>query len=1286
MNLIDQNSAIVSLNKALVPSPYLIESRSESDRLSFLTNFASLINFYDNKNKINGNWSPFLLKDPVFLMASISKTPFQKIHTMYVKSCIRVRRKYPPSDTKDTTFTTLEIINILFDQLIEVFHIIERWTYFLYKSDEVYVLKNYVITEIKKVYGELLWAILSLRAYLSQIHKQIDDVNWYSFESFDKKIWKETNDTRPFWDVLGLNPLLNENTVYDYYIAVKSAGDMLFSFFNSIIEYSNVEYKNVKKIKGKFPDTLLLRTFTNLLQIYENQLNTLSSKHLQFYYKDILKQNQEHAKADSVYICADLVEIDKEYDLPKNTLFIAGTYEDTSPILFGSEKQVSLNPATVQVIYTLYKIEDTLDKKFSDLYLAKQSEVDVVKKDEEGVIESWKTFGTSIPSPDQKVSIGFCFASPMLFLREGKRTITIVFTLKNEVKETKMFTDAAFYLSTQTDWLEILTKPNDPIIVGEETPSKEENLITIDGRKVTVLIELKEEDPSIEAFLENPDGIESVWPMFRISFPKLETGQKPPEIDSLDIDVDVKGVRNFQLYNDFGVLETKKPFQPLGLSPAKDQSFIIGSNEVFTKKVDTLDIQLNWDNLPPLPPDTPLDEFSTYYNAYNKFLYQCYSDIQKDCSQKPPDTSDVSDTSSFKVIGTFLEKMRSLVKNNPDDNSDDNSVPKIFNNTCFHIDFQLLQYGEWVPIIVNASSVDISKPQEQTLDSDENSEVTIVAEPLSLFQNKASKTVIEDTDESPKTDTSLKTYSSYTSSSIADFQNEKNPIAQLETIPYSDSSTSGFLRMQLTAPSYGFGMSLYPKVVSAIALYNAQQIIKYINDPENATLENVPNEPYSPTASLFIGNYTSSVSYSFSTEKNEYPLECFYYSPFCNFKVYDTEDGYIGQEHPDEKALPMFQYLPYDGQLLITLTDIITPAEVSFFFELANTNTTEQVATVEIEYKYLSTSGWKPLDVLSDETNGFSCSGIITFNIQDDISNDTHTMPGLGVLYYLSIGVKGNLDAFPETVFLKTNGIKLQRVDQEFSALDTKPFIQPDTILTTLNGIPAIAAIAQPFSSFGGVASETNTQMDRRISKRIKTKDRLVTSTDYFRAIQQNFTSIYYVKPVYSKKNACVEIYVINKVANWMNAHAFRPYVTSCKRLEIQEYLKNKTSVFTKKKVRNFEIVYIRVLADVSVEKGNEPLGIGRKINTMINIFLAPWIQSNQEQISISSYLDTAQIASFIKSQKGVLNVENVEIQKSLDISDPKKTIYSNAEKQLTLSNDNQLFVPSLDSKRITYS
>ena len=100
----------------------------------------------------------------------------------------------------------------------------------------------------------------------------------------------------------------------------------------------------------------------------------------------------------------------------------------------------------------------------------------------------------------------------------------------------------------------------------------------------------------------------------------------------------------------------------------------------------------------------------------------------------------------------------------------------------------------------------------------------------------------------------------------------------------------------------------------------------------------------------------------------------------------------------------------------------------------------------------------------------------------------------------------------------------------------------------------------------------------------------------------------------------------------------------------------------------------------------DRPSGIQKIINPRINIFLAPWIQSNQEQVSISTYISASQIASFIKNQPEISEVKNIEIQISLDTSTLDHIKYSSAVKEITLPSDTQLFVPSLDMTKINYS
>src|SRR5476649_2350413 len=139
MITVDQNSALASLEAALVPPPELVDARTERDRLFFLTNFASLINFYDSSNTQTGHWAPFLLKDPVFLLAHISQTDFRKLHATYHSAIVRIeglRQKDPQSAEIAIN------LNQLFDQFTEVFMKLERWTFYMQLCDLKYELKK----------------------------------------------------------------------------------------------------------------------------------------------------------------------------------------------------------------------------------------------------------------------------------------------------------------------------------------------------------------------------------------------------------------------------------------------------------------------------------------------------------------------------------------------------------------------------------------------------------------------------------------------------------------------------------------------------------------------------------------------------------------------------------------------------------------------------------------------------------------------------------------------------------------------------------------------------------------------------------------------------------------------------------------------------------------------------------------------------------------------------------------------------------------------------------------
>ncbi|MEP6930278.1 MAG: hypothetical protein ABI850_09705, partial [Flavobacterium sp.] len=653
MLVIDQNSAINSLNEALVPNPNLIDGRTEQDWLYFLTEFSKLINFYNNTNTIEGNWNPFLLKDPVFLMASISRTNYKGLHSTYKNTCSEIQTLLL---TDSPGVLNSKALNKLFDHITSIYKIIERWTHYMQISNEKYDLKNYILHEVQTKLSIDFWAVQAFRQYLYTFPSKgvfIASAPYIDFASFNVNLWSINRDKRPFWEILGYETeqtilkALDKMTSFCLTILTK-IGDKLFNFLETIIHHSSNEFKKLSLKKSKFPDTTLLRSFVNVLKVQQDQLNGISQKHLDFYYSAILKQTELPAVADSVFLCATLAKNNSVLELPSGTVFNGGVDAEKNPILFASKKEVNLNPAVIKSVQTLscQGQQNTLSYNLQSV-----AQPSVVQKDDTGKTISWPAFGDTNP-PATPLYTGIAFASPMLLLREGQRNITLTLEFDSEIDLTEL-QQASYFLSTQNSWLKLTLLPD--AFQLSTVPS---------ANSLMVNIVLDPTQPAIEPFLINPDGLKTSWPMLKILFETISKPAAPPKILAITIALEITGVTTFQLYNDFGELNTKNPFPPFGPIPLLNANFIIGNKEIFSKPLDNFMLNINWDKIP--------SDFGTYYEAYNNYLAN--SDVTVTI-EKP------------KLIKRLFSRSDETTK------TDTTTGP--FNNLGFTVNFNILQGKVW---------------------------------------------------------------------------------------------------------------------------------------------------------------------------------------------------------------------------------------------------------------------------------------------------------------------------------------------------------------------------------------------------------------------------------------------------------------------------------------------------------------------------------------------------------------------------------------------------------------
>ncbi len=794
----------------LDPACIKIDGNNHRDRLAFVANYARLILYYDKNNQQRGNWQAFFLKEPAILLAAISKTNYSVYHQEYTElegSLVQF-----PSET-----TQISCANQLCRLLKELFCILNQWMHFMQQGTSPYSLRTFLVNKIEgsPVEGGLaaqLAILIASQSLLSGMTRgQVVAPDQGVFESFEP-VW--------FSQHAGITGLYSSddsgNTVKPSVVTLlaqlRSMYFIVFDVFVQVIGNANNAFQQQHTQRAVFPDTALLMVFSSLLQTQQDQINLYAQQHLDFYYQQVLRQQLLPAQPDQAIVCLRLSSSTPSFSLPAGTAFKAGSYADKSDILFCNQTAVEFNQVVLGEVLTLHygaasqsaSTQSTSSSNTSkNLYVNSIANAAQVQRNSLQEVISWPAFGDSQGLQSQQ---GFALASPMLYLASGQRTITVTFTRQDQsIIPADYFLDSKCYLSTDTGWL-LLTP-----VTGS---SSEDEAATVPPVFVTnvqntatqpvssaysIQIQLQVSDPAIIPFApgKGPDGYTSHWPILKILLGASSSLISPPQICSISIGVNVTEFDQFTLANDISSLPSKGVQYMLGPQPELGSHFYVGSNECFAKPLSTLILSINWDNLPV--------DFSNYYAPYNQYL------------------------ATLPVANPPL-------------------VLPQFTNTSFAGNWALLNQNSWTAGTQDVSQNALTLFQQNTSVSPTS---TSTSAPTSVPTTNTGGTSDQTSTSSGVTNTGDDTTKTNLPSSVFTFSAPATfipvPELVLNTLPPITQAKNGYLRFELTAPTYAFGQSLYAALVSYINLCNAQVLIGLAKAPESDS--NTPATPAAPGTS-----------------------------------------------------------------------------------------------------------------------------------------------------------------------------------------------------------------------------------------------------------------------------------------------------------------------------------------------------------------------------------------------------------------------------------------------------
>ncbi len=644
---------------AALKSGYVhIDERDYAEWIVFVSEFAAYINYYSTADTVAGNWKPFFEND---ISAVLGTVAIQNIDDY--RRGISERFAILKGDEFASTVTSKrETLGKLFSGLLTLSRALDNKLAVL---PENVLLKSTIQNLIR---AKLQPTLQKLLAYYKagitlNLIKEKDDPEW---KVLGLPVAKASSHVEA-----GLSPLWIRNalTWQDYYTAIPAdasiygdpswnnhrkinhaANHNLFSglFDQFLLSYSkiitdaeNSLMQTLSAWNEHLPHYALFLAFLKLFRSARDHVNTLTQRHLDFYYKETLRLFAKKATPNKAHIIVELAKSANSHLIAKGSIFKAGKDSLGQEVSYSMDRDVVFNKAKVSRLLTVYK--GTSRDNLSGVTNQGRLFASLVTNSADGLgtplssaLQEWHPFVskkytdgalTSVPMP--KAVIGFAVASHYLYLGEGERLVNLKFAAAFTTAERAALTRAECYVTSEKEWLKVGTFTwGNGTISGTTTPASVLSFILPGDAPAITHYDVKVHGgayqttlPVLRLVLKNEDAAAYDYESLKnITISKIEIEVKVG-LNAADTVIN-GGLTNLLLSNDIGALDPSKPFLPFGPAPKKNASFIIGHEELFKKKNARLFFNVVWKDLPASSSDIDFNSIGAVAPGVNCYTLQ----------------------------------------------------------------------------------------------------------------------------------------------------------------------------------------------------------------------------------------------------------------------------------------------------------------------------------------------------------------------------------------------------------------------------------------------------------------------------------------------------------------------------------------------------------------------------------------------------------------------------------------------------------------------------------------
>ena len=624
--------------KALDPDSVPVNERTPAHGMVFAQAYAAYLKYFDSNNVATGDWKPFFSEDVAVLlaMAAVADVEYyrQKIREFIDFLNDRKNRNDVSGlrDNLDYLFSCCASLTIGLNHLTEKLPVEIR----LKKS-----LQNLVQNQLHAALKRLI-AYYKGGMSIDDLNKPVNDSSDEKTAPFDilgrsavkfseleaaslSKDWTGGVDWKTYYgdieEEISVYGNFSNPDVFDRvnHIATHNLFTSILDQFLKVFARSTSDAKTqleedvFKKWDRHEPHYALFLAFLRLFEYARTEANTLSGRHLDLYYREILRLREKPAESGKSHLLVELAKQASSHLFAPGELFKAGKDDLGNEAYFANNRDFVANRAKVAALKTVYR-HDTGGPEIPPGDHTGRFFASPLANSDDGqgaelasVDKSWHPFHNKVYKQGKlheikmpEAEIGFALASHYLLMAEGTRTVTldIFIDAPADIALNNLKDDVVCLITTEKDWLKLDTPVSDcetleSGICDFEKMAKSDIL--------RLIIKISGAEPAITPYVSKVHGytFDTRLPILIL---KLKHSSKTYiysqleniTIKGMDLTVKVDGLRTLAVSNDFGPIDTSKPFQPFGPSPIKNNALIVGSKEVFQKALKHASVNVEW--------------------------------------------------------------------------------------------------------------------------------------------------------------------------------------------------------------------------------------------------------------------------------------------------------------------------------------------------------------------------------------------------------------------------------------------------------------------------------------------------------------------------------------------------------------------------------------------------------------------------------------------------------------------------------------------------------------------